>query len=137
MIAVQGQIFSQSQQPMHLGWSIIQVLPISGSSGPGTVSMQSTGQTATQTSQPVQLSGLMSALGRPFLGAGGAAAAIRYAAAACLSRWATSWLTILQSAEPAAFCITNFMICPWFTPTVFTASSTSCLSASGDNCCGR
>jgi hypothetical protein len=30
--------------------------------------MQSTGQTATQTSQPVQLSGLMMAFGRPFLG---------------------------------------------------------------------
>src|SRR3990167_5168938 len=95
-VAVQGQIFSQSQQPMHLGWSMMQVLPISGSSGPGTVSMQSTGQTATHTSQPVQLSGLMSAFGRPFLGAGGAAAAIPYAPAPCLSRWATSWLTVLD-----------------------------------------
>src|SRR3989338_9309437 len=70
VIAVQGQIFSHNQQPMHLGWSMIQVLPISGSSGPGTMSMQSTGQTATQTSQPVQLSGLMSAFGRPFRGWG-------------------------------------------------------------------
>src|SRR3989338_11252088 len=99
VIAVQGQIFSQSQQPMHLGWSMMHVLPISGSSGPGTVSMQSTGQTATQTSQPVQLSGLMSAFGRPFLGAGATAAAIPYGPVPCLSRSATSWLTGLRSEE--------------------------------------
>ena len=37
-------------------------------SGPGSLLMQSTGQTAMQTSQPVQLSGLMTALGRPLRG---------------------------------------------------------------------
>ena len=67
-IASQGQIFSQSQQPIHLGWSMMQVACNPGYSGPGSLSMQSTGQTAMQTSQPVQLSGLMIALGRPFLG---------------------------------------------------------------------
>ena len=43
-----------------------------GQTGPGSLSMQSTGHTATQTSQPVQLSGLISAFGRPLRGAGAA-----------------------------------------------------------------
>ena len=68
VIASQGQIFSHRKQPMHLGWSMVQVRPTPGSSGPGTVSIQSTGQTAIHASQPVQLSGLMTAFGRPFLG---------------------------------------------------------------------
>lgn len=72
-MASQGQIFSQSQHPMHFGWSMMQVAFNPGCSGPGNLSMQSTGQTATHTSQPVQLSGLMRAFGRPFLGWTGAA----------------------------------------------------------------
>ena len=68
VMAVHGQIFSQSQQPMHRGWSMMQVGCNPGYSGPGTLSMQSTGQTAIHTSQPEQLSGLMTDFGRPFLG---------------------------------------------------------------------
>ena len=68
VMASQGQIFSQSQQPMHFGWSMTHVALSPGYSGPGSLSMQSTGQTAMHTSHPVQLSGLMSAFGRPFLG---------------------------------------------------------------------
>jgi len=70
--------------------------------------MQSTGQTAMHTSQPEQLSGLITAFGRPLRGAG---AAIR-GQAAVLSRSVTNWLTTLPSAAPAALAITYFMICP-------------------------
>ena len=73
VIASHGQIFSQSQQPMHFGWSIMHVAFRPGYSGPGSLSIQLTGHTATHTSQPVQLSGLMSALGRPFRGWGATA----------------------------------------------------------------
>ena len=59
---------------MQRGWSMTQVALSVGSSGPGSLSMQLTGQTAMQTSQPEQLSGLMSALGRPLRGAGVGAA---------------------------------------------------------------
>ncbi len=68
VMASQGQIFSQRKHPIHRGWSIMQVGLSPGCSEPGSLSMQLTGQTATQTSQPVQLSGLMTALGRPFRG---------------------------------------------------------------------
>ena len=47
---------------------MVQVALTVGSAGPGSVSMQSTGQTAIQTSQPEQLSGLITAFGRPFRG---------------------------------------------------------------------
>ena len=70
VMASHGQTFSHSQQPMHLGWSMMQVGFNPGYSGPGSLSMQSTGQTAMQTSHPVQLSGLISAFGRPFRGCG-------------------------------------------------------------------
>lgn len=53
---------------MQRGWSIVQTALSVGSSGPGCLSIQSTGQTAMHTSQPEQLSGLMTALGRPFRG---------------------------------------------------------------------
>ena len=69
------------------------------------LSMQLTGQTATHTSQPVQLSGLMIAFGRPLRGAG---AAINYLAN-CSE---TMRLTILPSAAPAVLPITNFMTGP-------------------------
>ena len=113
VIAVQGQIFSQSQQPMHRGWSIMQVACRPEYSGPGTLSMQSTGQTATHTSQPVQLSGLMSAFGRPFLGCAVVTAMKASPVyAGLLSRSATSRLTILPSAAPAALDMTYFMTGP-------------------------
>ena len=67
-MASQGQIFSHKKQPMQRGWSITHVALSAGSSGPGSLSMQSTGQTAMQTSQPEQLSGLITAFGRPLLG---------------------------------------------------------------------
>ena len=67
-MASQGQIFSHSQQPMHFGWSTMHVGFNPAYSGPGSLEMQSTGHTAMHTSHPVQLSGLMSAFGRPFLG---------------------------------------------------------------------
>ena len=68
LIASHGQTFSHNQQPMHFGWSMMHVGLSPGYSGPGSLSMQSTGQTTMQTSHPVQLSGLMRAFGRPFLG---------------------------------------------------------------------
>jgi len=67
-MASQGQIFSHNQHPMHFDCSTMQVAFKPGCSAPGSFEMQSTGQTAMQTSQPVQLSGLMSALGRPLRG---------------------------------------------------------------------
>ena len=76
-MASHGQIFSHKKQPMHLGWSMMHVAFKPGCSGPGSLSMQSTGHTATHTSQPVQLSGLMSAFGRPLRGAGAAAMRVR------------------------------------------------------------
>ena len=72
VIACQGQIFSHRKQPMHFGWSMMQVAWSPGYSNPGSLSIQFTGQTATHTSQPVQLSGLMTAFGRPLRGAGAA-----------------------------------------------------------------
>ena len=74
VIASHGQIFSHKKQPMQRGWSITHVGFSPGNSGPGVLSMQSTGHTATHTSQPVQLSGLITAFGRPLRGAGAAAA---------------------------------------------------------------
>ena len=137
VMAVQGQIFSQSQQPMHRGWSMMQVACRPGYSGPGTLSMQSTGQTAMHTSQPVQLSGLMSALGRPFLGCAVVTAMAGPAYAGFFSRSETRRLTSLPSAAPAALAITYFMMGPWAVPTLATASSTSFRSASSESGGGR
>jgi hypothetical protein len=67
-MASHGQIFSHKKQPIQRGWSITQVAFKPGCSGPGNLSMQSTGHTAMHTSQPEQLSGLITAFGRPFLG---------------------------------------------------------------------
>jgi hypothetical protein len=68
VMASQGQIFSHKKHPMQRGWSMTHVGLSVRYSGPGNLSMQSTGQTAMHTSQPEQLSGLMTAFGRPFLG---------------------------------------------------------------------
>ena len=140
-MASHGQIFSQSQHPMHLGWSMMQVAFNPGWSGPGSLSMQSTGQTAIQTSHPVQLSGLMRAFGRPFRGCAVVVAIAHHpaygAADARFRRSPTSRLTTFPSAAPAALPITCFMICPWFAPTNVIASSISCFKASSESCCGR
>ena len=109
VMASHGQIFSHKKQPMQRGWSITHVGLSVRYSGPGTLSMQSTGQIATQTSQPVQLSGLITAFGRPLRGAAAVAAMAHVPA---LSRSATIWLTTLPSAAPAVLAITAFMIWP-------------------------
>ena len=83
-----------------------------GNSGPGSLLMQLTGHTATQTSQPVQLSGLMRAFGRPLRGAATAIVQAHVHEPACFRRSATIWLTILPSAAPAAFAMTVFMMRP-------------------------
>ena len=53
VIVSQGQIFGQSPHPMQRSRSISTSLNNPGFSAPGTGSMQSTGQTVRQASQPV------------------------------------------------------------------------------------
>jgi len=55
-------------QPVQRSQSTRQMAPTSGCSGPGSFTMQSTGQTTMHASQPVQPFSSMSALGRGFLG---------------------------------------------------------------------
>ena len=68
-----GQTWWQSVQPMQRGRSMVQVWKDASCRGPGTVLMQSTGQTTKQASQPVHMSSSSraSTLGSFFLAIGG------------------------------------------------------------------